>query len=226
MTSSRALWVVIPLKNTANSKQRLASVLSQEARGRLALAMFEDVLTAVSAAGGVRGIIVVTNDTEATSIGARFHATISTAAANAGHTAAVTAAARELHARGDSMLTVPGDIPLIQAADVAEMIDAGADGSGFTIAPSRDRRGSNAILCSPAASVPLQFGDDSFLPHLNAARAHGIEPTIVYSENIGMDIDEPQDIEAFLQVGSQTRASLLLEKFARDGQFLKDGMNQ
>jgi 2-phospho-L-lactate guanylyltransferase len=224
--TSRALWVVIPLKNTAASKQRLAPVLSQEARGLLALAMFEDVLTAVSGADGVRGIIVVTNDTAATEIAARFGATISTAAATDGHTAAVAAAARALHARGDAMLTVPGDIPLIQTADVAEIIAADAAASGFTIVPSRDRRGSNAILCSPAGSVPLQFGEDSFLPHLSAARSHGIEPAIVYSENIGMDIDEPADIETFLQVSSQTRARLLLEEFTNNGRLPKGGMYQ
>ena len=224
--TSRALWVVIPLKNTTASKQRLASVLSQEARGELALAMFEDVLTAVSRAGGVRGILVVTNDVAGAEIAARFRAVVSTTAAGDGHTAAVAAAASELHARGDAMLTVPGDIPLIQPADVAEIIAAAAAASGFTIVPAGDRRGSNAILCSPAGSVPLQFGNDSFLPHLSAARSRGIEPAIVYSENIGKDIDEPADIDTFMEAGSRTRTRQLLERFALDGRLLKGGIHQ
>ena len=224
--TARALWVVIPLKNTTMSKQRLASVLSQEARGLLALAMFEDVLSAVSSAGGVHGTIVVTNDRAATEIASRYRAVISTASATDGHTAAVCAAARQLHARGDAMLTVPGDIPLIRTADVAELIAADATASGFTIVPSRDGLGSNAILCSPAASVPLQFGDSSFLPHLDTARARGIEPAVVYSDTIGMDIDEPADIKAFLQIQSQTRARSLLQTFAADGRLSKDGVDE
>jgi 2-phospho-L-lactate/phosphoenolpyruvate guanylyltransferase len=45
--------------------------------------------------------------------------------------------------------------------------------------------------------MQLRFGDDSFLPHLAAARALGIEPTIVKLPGIGLDIDQPRDLQAF-----------------------------
>jgi 2-phospho-L-lactate guanylyltransferase len=63
--------------------------------------------------------------------------------------------------------------------------------------------------------MPLRFGDDSFLPHLAAARAVGIEPTILKLSGIGLDIDQPADILSALRVGDwrQTRTFALMQSF-------------
>ena len=78
---------------------------------------------------------------------------------------------------------------------------AGADraAGAFTIVPARDELGSNAVLCSPADAVPLRFGDNSFFPHLDAAKAHGIEPEVVHLPRIALDIDTPEDLALFLR---------------------------
>ena len=70
----------------------------------------------------------------------------------------------------------------------------------FVIVPAHDRQGSNAILCAPPAHVPLSFGNHSFAPHLAAARRAGIEPCIVELPGIGLDIDSPADLAAFLAI--------------------------
>jgi 2-phospho-L-lactate guanylyltransferase len=72
--------------------------------------------------------------------------------------------------------------------------------------PAHDRRGSNAILMTPADAVPLAFGDDSFLPHLDAARRLGIEPVIVPMPGIGLDIDNGHDLALLMQAPSPTRS--------------------
>jgi 2-phospho-L-lactate guanylyltransferase len=60
--------------------------------------------------------------------------------------------------------------------------------------------------------VPLRFGDNSFYPHLDAARRCGIEPRILHLPGIAMDIDHPADLARFLALpasrGSRTRAWL------------------
>ncbi|MEA2769707.1 MAG: 2-phospho-L-lactate/phosphoenolpyruvate guanylyltransferase, partial [Acetobacteraceae bacterium] len=85
----------------------------------------------------------------------------------------------------------------------------------FTIVPAHDELGSNAVLCAPPFSVPLRFGDDSYFPHLMAARARGIEPTIVRLPGIGLDIDHPADLRAFMAARPRkpTRTLALLERF-------------
>ena len=82
----------------------------------------------------------------------------------------------------------------------------------FTIAPSHDDFGSNAVLVCPPTAVPLTFGDDSFYPHLRAAQVCGIEPLIVRQRGIGLDIDRPEDIWAFAQLRSHSRAQAYLDR--------------
>ena len=67
------------------------------------------------------------------------------------------------------MLTLPGDIPLIKSAEI-EPFWRRTGRPSFTIAPSHDEKGSNAIVMSPPDAVKLRFGDDSFFPHLPPPR--------------------------------------------------------
>ncbi|HEX3972668.1 MAG TPA: hypothetical protein VHX19_15170, partial [Stellaceae bacterium] len=64
---------------------------------------------------------------------------------------------------------------------------------------------------APADAVPLRFGDDSYFPHLAASRAAGIEPESVKLPGIGLDIDTPEDLAAFMAKPSRTRARTLLD---------------
>src|SRR5215831_4424394 len=195
----RDIWAVVPVKEFARAKQRLAAVLSPRMRQELAIAMFEDVIQSLSASRALAGIVVVTVDPTATAIALRYGAKVWTDVARDGHTGAVTAAAHRLAASRSAMLTMPGDIPRVTAADVAHVLAAHPDGAAFTIVPAWDERGSNAILCSPADLVPLRFGSDSFFPHLAAARILGLEPTVVRNDSIALDLDEPTELARFMK---------------------------
>jgi 2-phospho-L-lactate guanylyltransferase len=214
MNARRDVHAVVPIKDTENAKRRLAGVLGAARRRELALAMFEDVLATLSRVRELAGIVVVTADPAATAIARRYGARVSRQGAHDGHSGAVATAAHRLASQG--MLTVPGDIPLVEADDIRELIEAhhGASFRGaraFIIVPARDERGSNAVLCSPATAVPLRFGADSFLPHLAAAKRRGIEPTVLNLPRIALDIDTPDDLALFLATPSHTRARALLE---------------
>jgi len=205
------IWAMVPVKETSGAKQRLAAIASQSFRRDLALAMLEDVLAALAGARGLAGILIVTIDEAALRLAARYGAVASDDSACAGHSAAVAGAARRLVAEGAAMLTMPGDVPLATAAEIERVIEAHRRGASFAIVPARDERGSNAILCAPADRVALRFGDDSFFPHLAAARADGIEPEILRLPGIGLDIDTPDDLAAFLTRPSRTRTRALLD---------------
>jgi 2-phospho-L-lactate guanylyltransferase len=114
------------------------------------------------------------------------------------------------------MLTMPGDIPLVTADEIEQLIAAHGPAPAFTIAPAHDELGSNAILMSPPDAVPLRFGDNSFFPHLAAARGCGIEPCVVHLPGIAFDIDNPQDLAHFARLGSRTRAGMLLAEHASE----------
>ena len=197
MQASRKICAVVPVKSTAQAKQRLAALLPAARRQELALAMFEDVMAAVSGVRELAGIVVVTVDPAAAAIAARHGARVMSEGACEGHTGAVMTAARRLAAEGFDLMTLPGDIPLVEPDDVRHVVSvhhaaANREAGAFTIVPARDELGSNAVLCSPADAVPLRFGDNSFFPHLDAAKAHGIEPEVVKLPRIALDIDTPR----------------------------------
>ncbi len=210
--SHRDIWAVVPVKETALAKQRLAGLLSPGRRQELALAMVEDVLQTLASAHRLAGIVVVTLDPQATAIARRWGAQVWTDGARDGHTGAVMAAARRLAANGLNMLTIPGDVPRVAAADIDHVLSRHAEAPAFTVVPAWDERGSNTVICSPPDLVPLRFGADSFFPHLEAARRLGLQPTVVRNEAIALDVDEPADLARFMRDRSATRAWTLLDR--------------
>jgi 2-phospho-L-lactate guanylyltransferase len=217
------IWAVLPVKELEGAKQRLSSALSPDERRLLATIMLEDVLDAVSAAEQFAGMLVVTVDPAATSLASRYGARIVTEGAREGHTGAVTAAARLLVREGRAgMMAMPGDIPRATSAEIAATVAAHRAAPSFTIVPAHDDLGSNMIVCSPPDAVPLRFGEDSFYPHLDAARARGIDPLVVRHPGIGMDIDNPVDLVTFLKMSPavRTRALAFLEQSGVAGRLL------
>ena len=107
-----------------------------------------------------------------------------------------------------------GDIPRLTSAEVEATLAAHRAAPSFTIVPAHDDLGSNAVLCSPPDAVRLRFGEDSFYPHLDAARSRGIDPLVVRQPGIGMDIDNPADLVAFLRMSppAPTRTLAFLEQ--------------
>lgn len=211
MSGGDGIWAVVPVKDTAAAKQRLASALPQHLRRAFFLAMLEDVLAALADVSGLAGRLLVTTDVAAIDLAARYGAEWQAEGAADGHTGAVAAAARRLaRERRGGMLTLPGDIPLVTADEIARLVAAHRPAPSFTIAPSHDEQGSNAIILSRPDAVPLRFGDDSFFPHLAAAEARGIAPTVLHLPGIALDIDNPDDLAHFAGLGSRTRAGLWL----------------
>lgn len=195
------IWAIVPVKEIEGAKQRLSDFLSPDQRRTLAATMLRDVLRALVQVKELGGIAVVTLDPHAIEQAEKLGARVITEGARDGHTGAVTAGGRVLLREGRAgMLTVPGDIPRIRADEVRAVLAAHRPSPSFTIAPAHDEKGSNAVLLIPPDSVQLRFGDDSYFPHLAAARQAGIEPTIVPAPGIGMDIDHPVDLAMFLRM--------------------------
>lgn len=210
MIAKTDIWAVVPVKEFTGAKDRLAGALTPAQRQELARTMVTAVLTALAGVPELGGLAVVTVDPDAADLARSLGARIITDGARDGHTGAVDGARRLLAAEGRAgFLTMPGDIPLVTSAEISAVLAAATQ---FTIVPAHDKLGSNAVLCMPPMSVRLRFGEDSFYPHLDAARAAGFEPRVVELPGIGMDIDHPVDLVQFLgmaqSVGTPTEKLL------------------
>lgn len=206
------MWLVIPVKDFAGAKQRLSGCLSPGERAELYQAMLEDVLECAGQIKTLDEIVLVTRDPMAMKLAGESGARVLREPANRSHTEAVRFAVDQLLKDGvGTMLTLPGDVPLVTTAEVNALIDAHAGAAAFTIAPSHDCKGSNAVMCTPPDIIPLEFGPDSYYPHLEQVRRIGIEPDVVSLPGIALDIDTPDDLANFAACRSNTRTQSFLD---------------
>jgi 2-phospho-L-lactate/phosphoenolpyruvate guanylyltransferase len=88
------------------------------------------------------------------------------------------------------------------------------------LAPAADGRGTNAAFRRPANLFPLCFGNDSFKPHLAAARATGKPCIVLQLPGIAVDVDNPADLQQLLAHPGETRTQSLLRRWALGSRFL------
>jgi 2-phospho-L-lactate guanylyltransferase len=192
------IYAVIPAKNFHGAKQRLATFLHPVERHQLAQAMLTDTLTACAQATGLDGFGVVTCDPHVADVAKRLGADVLWEPQADGQSQAVTFAVQTCQQRGMStMLTIPGDIPLITAADVEAIALPPQPPVPVVLVPNRDDRGTNAIVLSPPDCLPLRFGYDSFQRHLRLAAEHHLAVEIRRLPRVALDIDEPEDLALF-----------------------------
>lgn len=213
MLSSARLWAVVPAKDLAQAKQRLAGVLTPEERQGLARAMLEDVLAALTGVSALAGTIVVTREAALAATARSLGARVISDLRHDGPNAAVMLAAKELAAEGAAgMLAIPADVPLATAAEIGEVAAAIDRRPAVTLVPALADMGTNAVALFPTDAIPVRFGKQSFFHHLEAALDRGITPRILRLPGIGLDIDRPEDLAAFLAAGSATRSHAYLER--------------
>ncbi|MGQ4806779.1 Phosphoenolpyruvate guanylyltransferase [Candidatus Entotheonellaceae bacterium PAL068K] len=192
-------YAMIPAKDFHCAKQRLAPFLEPHERRQLAQAMLTDTLAACSQAASLEGVGVVTCNQHVADLAASFHADVLWEPQARGHTQAVTFAARACLRQGiNSMLTLPGDVPLITAADVEAMVTPPQSPVSVVLVPNRDDLGTNAIVLSPPGCLPFHFGYDSFQRHLRLAAARHLTVEVRRLPRLALDIDEPVDLALFV----------------------------
>ena len=206
--------LLIPVKSLTTAKQRLAAALDQGRRSHLAEAMLRDVMTAAAGVLERIDVALVTGDARARALAAEFGFVVIDDPRSESETAAIEMATAWCEQRGyDTTIVVPGDIPLITSGELQRVLDA-APAEGAVFVPAYDRRGSNCILRRPAAIIPLRFGNDSFLPHCEAMRKTGRELVVLEMPGIGLDVDNPHDLDLLLQREGSTNAQRLLRSWA------------
>lgn len=201
--------ILVPVKKLRDAKQRLSPVLSPVERYELAQAMCEDVLQELARWRRRPAVAVVTNDPFARQLAARFDFEIM-ADDNTGETRAIEMATAACRERGaDCTLVVPADIPLVDAAELEKITDS-APARGAVLVPDAAVRGTNAAWRSPSDLFPLRFGNDSFLPHLAAAKATGLPCTVLELPSIALDVDRPEDLRQLAEATGTRRSQKLV----------------
>ena len=215
--------ILIPVKNLSAAKQRLAAMLDQPARTELAQAMLHDVAAALAAWPTRPACALVTGDPFALELAQQYNFEVIPDPRNPGETGAIEMATQICVSRGiDSTLVIPADIPLIQAGELEQILPHAPD-PGSVLVPAADGRGTNAAFRRPANLFPLRFGNESFKPHLAAARATGKPCEVLQLPGIALDIDNPEDLQNLFARPGETRTQSLIQRWARDGRWVSTG---
>ena len=192
------ITAIIPIKNLADSKTRLAPELSPERRANLVLGMLRRVILAIQGSsidqfwvvGGddrVRNLALDMNGLWFEEMGRNLNDTLGKAFDQA-------------FERGSSALYLPGDLPFLKPADLYSLITATRRQNNITLAPARRDGGTNGILVPLGIPFRPQLGDRSFTRHLALAATSKISVAICYSTGLGFDLDIPEDLETYQHI--------------------------
>ncbi len=219
---------LIPVKRLEESKSRLLSQLPDSRRQALTLAMLEDLIEALSRTPGIDRIAVTTPDPLVAERGRNAGAEILlrqepglNAALEDGRQRLQPAPRQPINdsAPSEAFLIVLGDVAGALPEDFSKLLEIAAEttGPGVWLAPSSDG-GTSALLQRPANAIPCSFGRDSAKRHREAAAAAGVAFVEIELASLNIDLDQPEDLEAFLKTksgGPRTRA-LLEEATGKD----------
>jgi 2-phospho-L-lactate guanylyltransferase len=220
------MWAVVPCKKLEFAKRRLAPILSAGERRCLVSAMLSDVLDVLTKISVLSGVAVISSDPNLADLARSFGVRCCMKDKDAGLSAALTLASGLLSNDGaKGILAVPGDLPLLAPGDVMRALEAVAASPAVALAPDNNNQGTNLLAMTPLGAIPYLFGGLSFQAHIAAARTSGIEPMVIQTEGLGLDIDTAEDLILFARERSPTRTfSYITETGIRD-RLLLDSVN-
>ena len=204
MSMAQAL---VPLKDLAEAKTRLAGVLRPTQRRALAQAMVEDVLSVLSAHPQIGRVTLVSDDPCASLLASRYAIdswSEQSLDGARGLNSVVRAASERLLARATGpLLVLHADLPLLSGGDISAVLRRQEVSRGLVIACDRHGTGSNVLAFDSASMPRFCFGADSCPRHLAVARDAGFPATVVQRPGTAIDVDDARDIAALLQVYAQ-----------------------
>jgi 2-phospho-L-lactate/phosphoenolpyruvate guanylyltransferase len=114
-----------------------------------------------------------------------------------GHNAAATLGLeRALELGAGRVVLVPGDCPLLDPAELDELVNQRAGEHSVVIVPDRHGTGTNALVLSPPDALTPSFGPGSRRRHEARARAAGLDVQTVLVHSLALDVDTLDDLAA------------------------------
>jgi len=190
-----SIAAIVPVKRLSDAKGRLSAVLTPSEREEVTLCMLGGVLRALDHSDAVHTVYVVTPDDR---VAERARERGAIPVRDDGHDLNVALRlATDVAVRdgAHACLIVFGDLLLLTANEVAEMVACAQRANACVIAPARSDTGTNALYLNPPIVLPFLFGAESFLRYVETAREHGVPLEIYRSVGTGYDLDRPTDLD-------------------------------
>ncbi len=207
-------YILIPVKDLSRAKQRLAPLMTQAERTRLAWAMLENTFAAAAWTHNVDRIAIVTLYPPAIELAKKFGMEVILEREQISESVSVDFGSKELLKRGaQAILRLPIDLPLLTVEDIETLLDHDDAAPSVVITPSRDGTGTNALLRRPPDLFPSHFGAHSLSKHLAEAEKVKARCRVLELPRIALDIDEPADLVELLKQSAESSISERLQQF-------------
>lgn len=183
-------WIVIPAKAPCDAKTRLAGVLDAGLRKALNAAMLARAVQAALAVNGPRALALVGEVRSGMAAGIELFPE-----PDDGLNAALTSARAAVMERGASrIVTLAGDLPLVEPADIETLCSLSSGVVG--IAPDRHGTGTNALSLPLPEALDFAYshGPGSYALHKVEISRLGLEWQMIDRPGLARDIDEPADL--------------------------------
>lgn len=210
MSARGSVYAVVPVKDPAFGKTRLAPVLNARERHALCLYLAKRTLEVCAAAFGAERTIVVTASPEIAQLAtqARLLVVPEAASADSLNAAISLGAARARQAGAEVLLVVPADLALLSVAELQAAVDAIPAAPGCLIVPDRRHSGTNLLGLAPLREDLFAFGEQSLQRHTRLAARAGCEVCIHRSAALGLDLDLPEDYFEWRQTNAEAASAL------------------
>jgi len=217
-----AVQALVPVKSLADSKLRLAGLLTPAERARFTLLMLDDVLANLAATAEISAVAVVSSDSDVLKLARQRNTRVLPQPFERESAAdplnnALMFAAKQLGEAGAVMI-VPGDVPLVGADDYAAAIKGWLAG---VVAVRAHDGGTNGLLSLGSDAMPYRFGSGSFEAHRAAAQALGLPFHAIEHPVWSRDIDSPDDVAWLAQYGDRCSSADFARQLLRAKDLLK-----
>ena len=186
--SASLIAVVIPIKAFEQAKDRLSGVLSTDQRALLARTTALGVLESVRGAS----VFVVCDNSEV-SQWATSHGASVVSQSGAGLNVAVHEGISAAH-KYERVMIVHSDLPLPNG--LRELLNSTVASNTVTIVPDRHHDGTNVLIIPSSVGFTCHYGAKSFEAHTAEATKLGLPIQIVEDDELALDIDTPDDLNA------------------------------
>lgn len=199
MNARPRIYAVVPIKDPALGKTRLAPILDARQRRELCLFLAKRTLEFCAEAFGAERTIVVTAAPEVAELAAAARVqVVPEADGEKGLNAAIgLGAARARECGADALVVVPADLALLSVGELLAAAQAIPASPGCLIVPDRRGCGTNMLGLAPLREDLFAFGEGSLKRHCELAQRARCEVRIHRTAALGLDLDLPEDYDAW-----------------------------
>jgi 2-phospho-L-lactate guanylyltransferase len=195
------LWAIVPVKPLKRGKSRLSEILSVTERAELNRRMLENTLRTLNSISEIDTVLVVSKDTEALSIARELNARTVLEDGNPELNTALQRAKMVAKAYYvNEIIILPADLPLLTPHTIKDFLSHATEPPQMIIAPDNRKDGTNALYINPVDLINFHYGPGSYPIHMEAAQNAKAKITIIENEEMGLDLDLPEDLNRYQQI--------------------------